>query len=65
MMNISHDAVTMMYFLFQYGNLEMSNLSAFAILLTGVVSVVFFVIASLNTDTQGLIDSAVEKFKDD
>ena len=55
----------MFYFIFQYGNLEMSNLSAFAIALTGVVSVVFFVIASLNTDTQGLIDSSVEKFKDD
>ena len=65
MMIISHDAVKMFYFIFQYGNLEMSNLSAFAIALTGVVSVVFFVIASLNTDTQGLIDSSVEKFKDD
>ena len=64
-MIISHDAVKMFYFTFQYGNLEMSNLSAFAIALTGVVSVVFFVIASLNTDTQGLIDSSVEKFKDD
>lgn len=65
MMIISHNAVKMFYFIFQYGNLEMSNLSAFAIALTGVVSVVFFVIASLNTDTQGLIDSSVEKFKDD
>ena len=65
MMIISHDIAKMFYFIFQYGNLEMSNLSAFAIALTGVVSVVFFVIASLNTDTQGLIDSSVEKFKDD
>ena len=55
----------MIYFVFKYGNLEMSNLSAIAIALTGVVSVVFFVIASINTDTQGLIDSSVEKFKDD
>ena len=50
---------------FKYGNLEMSNLSAIAILLTGIVSIAFFVIASLNTDTQGLIDSSVEKFDDD
>ena len=55
----------MIYFVFKYGNLEMSNLSAIAIALTGVVSVVFFVIASINTDTKGLIDSSVEKFKDD
>jgi hypothetical protein len=43
----------------------MSNLSAVAIALTGVVSLVFFVVASLNTDTKGLIDSSVEKFADD
>ena len=43
----------------------MSNLSAVAIALTCVVSIVFFVVASLNTDTKGLIDSAVEKFDDD
>ena len=55
----------MPYVAFQYGNLEMSNLSAIAIVLTGLVSIVFFVIASLNTDTQGLIDSSVEKFEDD
>ena len=48
-------------FAFSYGNLEMSNLSAFAIALTGLVSIVFFVVATLNTDTQGLIDSTVEK----
>jgi hypothetical protein len=47
-------------FAFRYGNLEMSNLSAVAIALTGVVSIVFFVVASLNTDTKGLIDSSVE-----
>ena len=52
---------SMFLFAFSYGNLEMSNLSAFAIALTGVVSIVFFVVASLNTDTQGLIDSAIKK----
>jgi hypothetical protein len=50
----------MILFAFRYGNLEMSNLSAVAIALTGVVSIVFFVVASLNTDTKGLIDSSVE-----
>ena len=40
----------------------MSNLSAVAIAFTGVVSIVFFVVASLNTDTKGLIDSSVQKF---
>ena len=55
----------MITFALRYGNLEMSNLSAVAIALTGVVSIVFFVVASLNTDTKGLIDSAVEKFDDD
>ena len=55
----------MIPFAFRYGNLEMSNLSAVAIAITGVVSIVFFVVASLNTDTKGLIDSAVEKFDDD
>ena len=39
----------------------MSNLSALAIALTGVVSIVFFVVATLKTDTKGLIDSAIEK----
>ena len=43
----------------------MSNLSAVAIALTGVVLIVFFVVASLNTDTNGLIDSSVEKYDDD
>ena len=51
-------------FAFSYGNLEMSNLSAFAIALTGVVSIIFFVVATLNTDTQVLIESAVEKLDD-
>ena len=55
----------MIPFAFRYGNLEMSNLSAVAIAFTGVVSIVFFVVASLNTDTKGLIDSSVEKFDDD
>ena len=55
----------MITFAFRYGNLEMSNLSAVAIALTGVVSIVFFVVASLNTDTKGLIDSSVQKFDDD
>ena len=41
----------MITFAFRYGNLEMSNLSGVAIALTGVVSFVFFVVASLNTDT--------------
>ena len=50
----------MIPFAFRYGNLEMSNLSAVAIALTGMVSIVFFVVASLNTDTKGLIDSSVE-----
>ena len=50
----------MIPFAFRYGNLEMSNLSAVSIALTGVVSIVFFVVASLNTDTKGLIDSSVE-----
>ena len=52
---------SMFYFAFRYGNLEMSNLSALAIALTGMVSIIFFVVASLNTDTQGLIDSAIKK----
>ena len=43
----------------------MSNLSAVAIAFTGVVSIVFFVVASLNTDTKELIDSSVQKFDDD
>ncbi len=46
---------------FIYGNLEMSNLSAAAILITGILSVVFFVIASLKTDTKGLIESSIER----
>lgn len=45
-----------MFFAFQYGNLEMSNASAIAIALTGVLSVAFFVIASLTTDTKGLLE---------
>ena len=55
----------MIFFAFRYGNLEMSNLSSVEIALTGVVSIVFFVVASLNADTKGLIDSSVEKFDDD
>ncbi len=55
----------MIYLAFRYGNLEMSNLSAVVIALAGLLSLVFFVLASLNTDTQGLIDSAVQKFDDD
>lgn len=43
----------------------MSNLSAVAIALTGMVSIVFFIVASLNTDTKGLIDSSIQKFDDD
>ena len=56
---------SMIPFAFRYGNLEMSNFSAVSIVLVGVVSIVFFVVASLNTDTKGLIDSSVEKFDDD
>ncbi len=55
----------MFYLAFRYGNLEMSNLSVVVIAAAGVLSLVFFVVASLNTDTQGLIDSAVQKFDDD
>jgi hypothetical protein len=43
----------------------MSNLSAVANALSGVVSLVFFVVASLNTYTRRLIDSSIEKFDDD
>ena len=43
----------------------MTNLSAVAIALTGVVLLVFFVVASLNKDAKGLIDWSVEKFDDD
>ena len=53
--------VTMNLMAFRYGNLEMSNISAGAILFTGVVSIVFFVIASLKTDTKGLIESSIER----
>ena len=68
--NYSDQAITLrpalvIHLAFRYGNLEMNNLSAIAIALTGVVSILFFVVASLNTDTKGLIDSAVEKFDDD
>ena len=55
----------MILFAFRYGNLEMSNLSAVAIAFTCVVSIVFFVVASLNIDTKELIDSSVQKFDDD
>ena len=55
----------MIPFAFRCGNLEMSNLNAVAIVFTGVVSIVFFVVASLSTDTKGLIDSSVQKFDDD
>ena len=55
----------MITFAFSYGNLEMSNLTAVGIAVTGLVSITFFIVASINTDTQGIIDSAVEKFEDD
>ena len=42
----------MIPFAFRYGNLEMTNLSAVSIALTGVVSLVFFVAVSLNTDAK-------------
>ena len=50
----------MQQFAFSYGNLEMSNISAAAILITGIVSIVFFIVASLKTDTKGLIESSIE-----
>jgi hypothetical protein len=43
----------------------MSNLSAVAVALNGLMSIVFFMVASPNTDTKGLIGSAVRKFDDD
>ena len=55
----------MILFAPRYGNLEMSDLSALAIALTGVVSTVFFVVAFLDMNTKALIDSSVEKFDDD
>ena len=55
----------MIHFAFRYGNLEMSDLSALAIALTGVVSTVFFVVAFLDMNTKALIDSSVEKFDGD
>ena len=54
----------MIHLAFRYGNLEMSTLSVVVIAAAGLLSLVFFVVASLNTDTQGLIDSAVQKFHD-
>ena len=57
--NICFKAVSLIAF--RYGNLEMSNISAGAILVTGVVSIVFFIIASLKTDTKGLIESSIER----
>ena len=55
----------MAYLSFRYGNLQLNNFSALAIALTGMISIIFFVVASLNTDIKELIDSAVEKFEDD
>ena len=55
----------MPYLSFRYGNLELNNLSALAIALTGMTSIIFFVVASLNTDTRELIDSAVKKIDED
>ena len=43
----------------------MSNLSAIAIALTGMVSIIFFMVAALNTDAKDLFDSAVKKFDND
>lgn len=55
----------MIPFGFTYGNLVMSDLSAIAIATTGIVSIVFFVVASITTDTKALINSSVEHFDDD
>ena len=50
---------------FQYGNLEMSNASAIAIAITGILSITFFVIASLTTDTKGLLEWSKQHLDDD
>ena len=51
-------------FAFRYGNLEMSTVTVVVIAIAGLLSIVFFVIASINTDTKGLIDSAIQKNND-
>ena len=43
----------------------MSDLSALAIALTGMVLIMFFVVVFFSTDAKELIDSSVEKFDDD
>ena len=50
---------------FVYGNLEMSNASAIAIGITGVLTLSFFVIASIKTDIKGVLDWSKETFSDD
>ena len=50
---------------FKYGNLEMSNIAATAILLVGTIPFLFFIVASLKTDMQGLVDSSTEQKKND
>ena len=43
----------------------MSNLSAIALAITGFLSITFFIIASLKTDVEGVLDWSKEKFPDD
>jgi len=50
---------------FQYGNLEMSNASAIAIAIAGILSIAFFVIASLTTDTKGLLEWSKQHLDED
>ena len=57
-------SVKMNCFAFRYGNLEMSTVTVVVIAIAGLLSIVFFVIASINTDTKGLIDSAIQKNND-
>ena len=54
----------MTYYAFSYGNLEMSNLTAIGIAATGLISIGFFIVAAITTDTKEIIDSAVKKLED-
>ena len=54
----------MVYYAFRYGNLEMSNITAIGIAATGLISIGFFIVAAITTDTNEIIDSAVKKHND-
>lgn len=54
----------MVYYAFRYGNLEMSNIMAIGIAATGLISIGFFIVAAITTDTNEIIDSAVKKHND-